>query len=123
MGAWQKTMKPQNLGNSPTPRPKIVQKKEIAKERAIRRACRRTVQNENRGVLNGMTTGAAQRTLNSTNFRKRRIQQKALSVAATMREDKQVLRGCITSSVYTEGTCLSNNFDETNILSAREKSG
>ena len=37
MGAWWKTMEPQNSGNSPGPGPEVVEKRRVAKQRAAQR--------------------------------------------------------------------------------------
>ena len=62
-------MEPQKPGNSPGPRPEVVEKQRVAKERAAQRARSWTVQNEMRGVLGRVSAGAAGRTLNSANPR------------------------------------------------------
>ena len=62
-------MEPQKPGNSPGPGPKVVERQEIAKERATQRVRTWTVQNEMRGVLGRVSTGAAARIFDSANFR------------------------------------------------------
>ena len=59
MGAWGKIMEPQKLGNSPGPGPKVVERQKVVKERAVQRVRSWTVQNEMRGVLGRVYTGAA----------------------------------------------------------------
>ena len=51
-------MDPQDPGNSPGPGPEIVERQKTAKERAAQRVRSRTVQNEMRGVLGWVSTGA-----------------------------------------------------------------
>ena len=58
-------------------------------------------------VLGRLTTGSAPRTLK---FEELRVKQKAVSVAAKTRKDTT------SSSVDTERTCVSKNFDETERL-------
>ena len=66
-------MEPQKPGNAPGPVPEVVERQRVAKERAVRRVRSCTVQNEMRGVLGRMTTGAAGRILDSANSRKMRV--------------------------------------------------
>ena len=60
-------MRPQKLGNSPGPGPEVVERQKIAKVRATQRVRSWTVQNEIRGVLGRVSTGAASRILDSAN--------------------------------------------------------
>ena len=60
-----------------------------------------TVQNETRGVLGRVSTGAAGRILNSANPREIRTKKKTVSVAAKTRED--------TASMTREHKFLSGN--------------
>ena len=87
MGVWRKTMEPQKPGNSPRPGPEVVERQKIAQERAMQRVRSWTVQNEMRGVLGRVLTGAAERILDSANPREIRAKQKAVSVAPKTRED------------------------------------
>ena len=66
-------MELQKPGNSPGSGPKVVKRQRVAKERAAQRVRSWTVQNEMRGVLGWVSTGAAGRILNSANLRKIRI--------------------------------------------------
>ena len=70
MGAWQKTMEPQKLGNFPGPGPEVVERQRVAKESAAHGVRSWTVQNETRDVLGQVSTGAARRILDSANPRK-----------------------------------------------------
>ena len=72
MGAWQKTVEPQNLGNSPGSGPEVVEKQRVAKESAAQRVRNWTVQNEMRDVLGRVSTDAARRILDSANPREMR---------------------------------------------------
>ena len=72
MGAWRKTMELQKSDNSPEPGPEIVERQRVAKERAAQRVRSWTVQNEMRGVLGRVSTGAAGRILDSANPRELR---------------------------------------------------
>ena len=63
-------MEPQKPDNSPGPGPEVVERQRIAKQRAAQRVRSWTVQNEMRGVLGRVSTGAAGRILNSSNPRK-----------------------------------------------------
>ena len=69
MGAWRMTMEPQKPGNSPGSGPEVVERQRVAKERAAQRVRSWTEQNEIRGVLGRVSTGAAGRILNSANPR------------------------------------------------------
>ena len=69
MGAWPKTMEPQKLGTSPGSGPEVIERQRVAKEQAAQRVCNWTVQNEMRGVLGRVSTGAAGRILSSANSR------------------------------------------------------
>ena len=60
-------MEPQKPGNSPGPGPKVVKRQRVAKEQAAQRVRSWTVQNEIRGVLGRVSTGAAGRILDSAN--------------------------------------------------------
>ena len=60
-------MEPQKLGNSPGSGPEVVERQGVTKERVVQRVCSWTVQNEMRGVLGGVSTGAAERILDSAN--------------------------------------------------------
>ena len=62
-------MEPQKPGNSPGPGPEVVKRQRVAKDQAAQRVRSWTVQNEMRGVLGRVFTGAAGRTLNSANPR------------------------------------------------------
>ena len=62
-------MEPQKPGNSPGSGPEVVKRRRVAKERAAQRARSWTVQNEMRGVLGQVFTGAAGRILDSANPR------------------------------------------------------
>ena len=66
MGAWQKTMEPQNPGNSPGSGPEVIEKQRVAKEWVAQRVRSRTVHNEMRGVLGRVFTGTAGRILDSS---------------------------------------------------------
>ena len=48
-------MELQKPGNYPEPRPEVVKRKKVAKERAAKTVCSWTVQNEMRGVLGRMS--------------------------------------------------------------------
>ena len=63
------TMEPQKPGNSPGPGPEVVERQRVAKEWAAQRVRSWTVQNEMRGVLGRVSTGAAGRILDSANPR------------------------------------------------------
>ena len=63
MEAWQKTMKPHKLGNSPGSEPEVVKRQKIAKEGAARRVRSWTVQNEIIGVVGRVSASAAERVL------------------------------------------------------------
>ena len=67
MGAWPKTVEPQEPGNSPEPGPEVAET--VAKERAAQRIRSWTVQNELKGVLGRVSAGAASRILVSVNPR------------------------------------------------------
>ena len=62
-------MEPQKPGNSPGSEPEVVKRQRVAKEQAVYRVCSWTVQNEMRGVLGRVSTGAAGRILDSANPR------------------------------------------------------
>ena len=69
MGAWRKTMEPQNPGNSPGYGPEVVERRRVAKQRAAQRVRSLTVQNEMKGVLGRVSAGAAGRILDFANPR------------------------------------------------------
>ena len=60
-------MELQKPGNYPEPRPEVVKRKKVAKERAAKTVCSWTVQNEMRGVLGRMFAGAAGKVFDSAN--------------------------------------------------------
>ena len=60
-------MEHQKPDNSPGFGPEVVERQRVAKERAAQRARSWTVQNEMRGVLGRVSTGAAGRILDSAN--------------------------------------------------------
>ena len=60
-------MEPEKPDNSPGSGPEVVERQRVAKERAAQRARSWTVQNEMRGVLGRVSTGAAGRILDSAN--------------------------------------------------------
>ena len=62
-------MEPQKPGNFPGSGPEVVKRRRVAKERAAHRVRSSTVQNEMRGVLGRVSTGAAGRVLDSANPR------------------------------------------------------
>ena len=62
-------MKLQKLSNSPGPGPEVVKKQRVAKEQAVQRVRSWTVQNEMRGALGQVSTGAARRILDCDNPR------------------------------------------------------
>ena len=62
-------MEPQKPGNSPGSGQEVVKRQRVAKEQAARRVRSWTVQNEMRGVLGRVSTGAAGRILDSANPR------------------------------------------------------
>ena len=66
-------MEIQKPGNSPGSGPKVVKRQRVAKERAAQRVRSWIVQNEMRGVLGWVSTGAAGRILDSANPREIRI--------------------------------------------------
>ena len=82
MGAWQKTMEPQKLGNSPGSGTEVEERDRESPKSKRRRVRCWTVQNDMRGVLGRVPTGATGRILDSANPRKIRASQKAVSVAA-----------------------------------------
>ena len=59
MTTWRLTMEPQKPGNSPRSGPEVAQRQRVAKERAAKRACSWTVQNEMKGVLGWVSASAA----------------------------------------------------------------
>ena len=69
MGAWWKTIGPQNPGNFPGPGPEVVEKQRVAKEQAAQRVRSWTVQNKIRDVLGRVSAGVARRILDSANPR------------------------------------------------------
>ena len=71
IGAWRNTMEPQKPSNFSAPEagPEVVEKQRVTKERAAQRFRSWTVQNEMRGVLKRVSTGAAGRILDSANPR------------------------------------------------------
>ena len=62
-------MEPQKPGNSPGSGPEVVEGQRVAKDRAAQRVHSWTVQNEMRGVLGRVSTGAAGRILDSADPR------------------------------------------------------
>ena len=60
-------MEPQKSENSTGPGTEVVERQQIAKERATKRVRSWTVQNEMRGVLGRMSASAAGRILDSAN--------------------------------------------------------
>ena len=60
-------MEPQQLGNSPGPGPKVVERQRVAKEQAAPRFGNWTVQSEMKGVLGRVFAGTAGRILVSAN--------------------------------------------------------
>ena len=80
-------MEPQKSGNSPRLGKEVVERQQIAKERATQRVRSWTVQNEMRGVLGQVSASAAGRILDSANPREIGAKQKAVSVAAKTREN------------------------------------
>ena len=60
-------MEPQKPGNSPGPRPEVVLRQRVGKERAEQRVRCWTVQNEMRGILGRVSAGAAGRILDFAN--------------------------------------------------------
>ena len=62
-------MEPQKPSNSPGSGPEVVKRQTLARERAAQRVRTWTVQNEMRGVLGRVSTGAARRILDSANPR------------------------------------------------------
>ena len=104
-------MEPQKPGNSPRTRPAVVKRQRVTKERAVQRVHSWTVQNEMRGVLGRVSTGAARRILDSDNPREIRAQQKAVSVAAKTREN--------TVSVTREHKFLSENWGNLHVKEFR----
>ena len=76
IGAWRNSMEPQKLGNCPGPRPEIVERQRVAKERVAQRVRNWTVQNEMRGVQGQVFAGAARRILNSANPKEIKTYQK-----------------------------------------------
>ena len=60
-------------GNFPKLGSEVIDEKRVAKKLAALGIPRSAVQNEMRGILAWMTTGAARRILNSANFREIRI--------------------------------------------------
>ena len=69
MGAWWKTMEHWKPGNSPGPKPEVVERQRVAKEQAAQRVHSWTVQNEMSGVLGRVSAGATGRILDSVNPR------------------------------------------------------
>ena len=67
MGPWRMTTEPQKPGNFPGPGPEVVEREFPKSERCRVRSW--TVQNEIRGVLGRVSTGAAGRILDSANPR------------------------------------------------------
>ena len=65
-------MELQKPGNSPGSEPEVVKRQRVAKEQAVYRVRSWTVQNEMRGVLGRVSTGAAGRILDSANPREMR---------------------------------------------------
>ena len=60
-------MEPQKPGKFPGPGPEVIERQRFAKESAAQRVHSWTVQNEMRGVLRRVLTGAAERILDSAN--------------------------------------------------------
>ena len=60
-------MEPQKPSNSPGSGPEVVKRKRVAKEWAAQRVRSWTAQNEMRGVLGRVSTGATGRILSSAN--------------------------------------------------------
>ena len=60
-------MELQKPGNSSGPGSEIVERQRVGKERAARRVCSWSVQNEMRGVVGRVSAGAAGRILDSVN--------------------------------------------------------
>ena len=71
----------------PIPGSEIAERNGVAKEQVAPKICNRTVPNKMRGILDWMTTDAARRTLNSSNFSEIRVEQKAVFVVAKTREN------------------------------------
>ena len=69
MGACRKIIKPKKPSNSTGPGPEVVKRQRVAKKREAQRVRCWTVQNEMRGVLGQMSTGAVRRILDSANPR------------------------------------------------------
>ena len=69
MGASQKTMELQKPGNFSGSGPEVVKRQRVTKELAAQRVRSWTVQNEMRGVLGRLSTGAAGRIFDSANPR------------------------------------------------------
>ena len=82
-------MEPQKPDNFPGPGPDVKEKQRVAKERSAQRVRSWTVQNEIRNVLGRVFAAAARRILDFANSREVRAQQKAVSVAARMRENSE----------------------------------
>ena len=62
-------MEPQKPGHSLRPGPEVVERRRVVKERAAQRVRSWIVQNEIRGVLGRVSTGAARRILDCANPR------------------------------------------------------
>ena len=75
-------MRPQKRGNSPGPRPEVVEREKIVKERATQRVRSWTGQNEMKSVLRRASASAARRIFDSANYREIGALQKTVSVAA-----------------------------------------
>ena len=69
VGAWRKTIEPQNPGNSPEPGPEVLEKLKVSKERAAQKVRSRTVDGEMQSVLDRMNAGGARRILDSADSR------------------------------------------------------
>ena len=91
-------MEPQKPGNSPGSGLEIVERQSVAKERAAQTVRSWTVQNEMRGVLGRVSTGAAGRILGSANPREKNLKEGCVCCSVDERghsehdEGAQVLR-------------------------------
>ena len=65
-------MEPQKPGNSPGSGSEVIERQRVTKERAAQRECGWTVQNEMKGVLGQVSTGATGKILDSADPRKTR---------------------------------------------------
>ena len=80
-------MEPQKPGNSTGSGTEVVERQQIAKERATQRVRSWTVQNEMRGVLGWVSASAAGWIFDSANSREITTLHKAVPVAAKAREN------------------------------------